>query len=93
MVSPARRHELIRSLSRGGPLGTARRLQQLQRQQMLRGRARSRTGEPRPVEQATVARCTGGELRIRTRGPGAWIDGASLPLPRSNEQEPREAER
>jgi hypothetical protein len=46
-----RRERFLRSISRDGPVATARRLQQIQREQLLRMRNRSQMENPRPIER------------------------------------------
>jgi len=57
MVSGSR-HELVQSISRGGPLGPARKLQQMQRDQLLRIQRR-RMENPRPFERRIHSRLRG----------------------------------
>jgi hypothetical protein len=46
-----RRRRLIESISHGGPLESARRLQEMQRRQLLSGQHRQRLANPRPFER------------------------------------------
>ena len=48
----SRRDELIQALSCGGPVASARRLQEIQRRQMLIAQRRGRIDNPRPFERA-----------------------------------------